>query len=129
MTDKKKPHAAYTAAKKREREAMEQVVQDARQRAAEERALAMMRQGEKAPRSPQQYISPPLQLQTPMPSSMSAPMPPPASEGNSMVAPNNFNKSLGTRPQGMNKGGTVKSSASSRADGAAQRGRTKGRTL
>ena len=45
MTDKKKPHAAYTAAKKREREAMEQVVQDARQRAAEERALAMMRQG------------------------------------------------------------------------------------
>jgi hypothetical protein len=130
----KKPHAAYTAAKndskvtnKREREAMEQVVQDARQRAAEERALAMMRQGEKAPRSPQQYIAPPVQQQAPMQSSMSAPMPLPASEGNSMVAPNNFNKSLGeSSPQKKAKGGTVKYA---RGGGIEQRGKTRGKIV
>ena len=50
--------------------------------------------------------------------------------GNSMVVPSNFNKSLGVgSPQKKAKGGLVKSSASRRADGAAKRGRTKGRTL
>ena len=53
-----------------------------------------------------------------------------ATGGNSMVVPSNFNKSLGVgSPQKKAKGGLVKSSASRRADGAAQRGRTKGRTL
>jgi hypothetical protein len=50
--------------------------------------------------------------------------------GNSMVVPSNFNKSLGMgSPQKKAKGGLVKSSASSRADGAAKKGKTKGRTL
>lgn len=51
-----------------------------------------------------------------------------ATGGNSMVVPSNFNKSLGVgSPQKKAKGGSV--SSASRGDGAAKRGRTKGRTL
>jgi hypothetical protein len=46
-------------------------------------------------------------------------------QGSSMVVPSNFNKSLGVgSPQKKAKGGFVRA-----ADGAAKRGRTKGRTL
>jgi hypothetical protein len=103
---------------------MEQVVQDARQRAAEERALAMMRQGEKAPRSPQQYMIPPVPQEGGPDSTLGGMSG--MSTGNSMVAPSNFNKSLG-ESQKKAAGGAIKKYA--RGGGIEQRGKTRGKIV
>jgi hypothetical protein len=103
MTEKK-PHAAYTAAKndpKPDDKAMEEM----RKVAEEARLQKLLDAGHKG-----------------------------STGGNSMVAPNDFRKLLGeSSPKKRAKGGTVKmakgGSASSRADGIAQRGKTKGRLV